>query len=375
MPFDNPGIHGVKFNLPYNQTSGVMVKALTFFSTFMLIFLPARPYAEEITVVAVGDVYLGSRAAPFIERYGVDHPFGPTMDILSEGDVAIANLESPLTESEEIFMEKEYILKAEPGVAEGIKNASIDIVTLANNHIMDYGSSGLKDTGGVLDRYGILHTGAGEDLKEARRPALFEVKGVKIAVLAYSNTLPKEFYAKRGSPGTAPGFSKYVREDVRAARTQADIVIVSFHWGGERLKSPKDYQVRLAHLAVESGAQLVIGHHPHVIQGVEMYKGGLIFYSLGNFVFGFYSSPDTEGMIASVVFEGGEEGYRVKSARLIPLDVDNRMVKFRTTPLEGQRAAEKLKEIEKRSEPFHPVFYEDDGPVPGAILFGAIPEP
>jgi poly-gamma-glutamate synthesis protein (capsule biosynthesis protein) len=163
---------------------------------------------------------------------------------LNEGDVVIANLESPLTESDKILIEKEYILRADPKVAKGIKNASIDVVTLANNHIMDFGGSGLKDTGKALDRYGILHTGAGDNLKEARRPAFIEVKGVKIAVLAYSNTFPKEFYAKNGSPGTAPGFAKYVRKDVRSARAHADIVIVSFHWGEERLKSPKDYQVR-----------------------------------------------------------------------------------------------------------------------------------
>jgi poly-gamma-glutamate synthesis protein (capsule biosynthesis protein) len=341
------------------------VKVLSFslsLALFFQLFLPGAISAEEITVVAVGDMYPGGRAAPFIEEYGEDYPFGPTRDILNEGDVVIANLESPLTESDDIFIEKEYILKADPKVAKGIKNASIDVVTIANNHIMDFGGSGLKDTGEALDRHGILHTGAGENLKEARRPALLEVKGVKIAVLAYSNTYPKEFYAKNSSPGTAPGFAKYVRKDVRSARANADIVIVSFHWGEERLKSPKDYQVRLAHLAIESGAQLV-------------YKGGLIFYSLGNFVFGFYSPQDTEGMIASVVFEGREDGHRVKSARLIPLDVDNTRVKFKTTPLNGERAAEKLEEIEKRSEPFPSVFQKEDDPGAGSIVIVVLPAP
>jgi poly-gamma-glutamate synthesis protein (capsule biosynthesis protein) len=354
------------------------VKVLSFslsLALFFQLFLPGAISAEEITVVAVGDMYPGGRAAPFIEEYGEDYPFGPTRDILNEGDVVIANLESPLTESDDIFIEKEYILKADPKVAKGIKNASIDVVTIANNHIMDFGGSGLKDTGEALDRHGILHTGAGENLKEARRPALLEVKGVKIAVLAYSNTYPKEFYAKNCSPGTAPGFAKYVRKDVRSARANADIVIVSFHWGEERLKSPKDYQVRLSHIAIESGAQLVTGHHPHVIQGVEVYKGGLIFYSLGNFVFGFYSPQDTEGMIASVVFEGREDGHRVKSARIIPLDVDNTRVKFKTTPLSGERAAEKVKEIEKRSEPFHSVFHKEDDPGAVSIVIVALPAP
>jgi poly-gamma-glutamate synthesis protein (capsule biosynthesis protein) len=373
VPFDNTEVHGVELIIP-----GVSVKALSFFLTlviFFLFFLPGKLFADEITVVALGDMYPGGRAVPFIEKYGCDYLFGPTKDILKDGDIVIANLESPLTERKDIFMEKEYILKADPKTAEGMKNASIDVVTLANNHIMDFGISGLKDTKEALDGHGILYTGAGDDLREARRPVLFEVKGVKIAVLAYSNTYPKEFNAKIGSPGTAPGFAKHVRKDVRGARTRADIIIVSFHWGEERLKSPKDYQVRLAHIAIESGAQLVIGHHPHVIQGIEVYKGGLIFYSLGNFVFGFYSPPDTEGMIAKVVFEEREDGYRPKSARVIPLDVDNKRVKFQATPLEGEMAAEKLKDIEQRSEPFYSVFHEKDGPGTGDIVIGALSAP
>jgi poly-gamma-glutamate synthesis protein (capsule biosynthesis protein) len=348
------------------------VKALKVFSQiiifpFFLLISPFSPQGEtsagEITVVAVGDTYPGGRAAPFIKKYGYGYLFEPTREILKGADLVIANLEAPLTQSEDILMDKKYILKADPKAAEGIKDASIDVVTLANNHIMDYGEAGLRDTKQALDRYGVLYTGAGENVKEARKPAIYEADGVKIAVLAYSNTFPKVFYAKKGSPGTAPGYAKYVRRDVRAARSAADIVIVSFHWSADRLKIPKDYQVSLAHLAIESGAQLVVGHHPHVIQGVEVYKGGLIFYSLGNFIFGFYSSPDTEGVIAEVEFETGTDGFKASSARIIPLDVDNTKVKFQTTPLEGQRAEEKLEEIVERSEPFKPVFYDEPPPV------------
>jgi poly-gamma-glutamate synthesis protein (capsule biosynthesis protein) len=337
-------------------------------SVFFILVPAVTLHAADVTVVAVGDVYLGSRAVPFIERNGVDYPFDATREILGEGDLVIGNLESPLTDYHDRFMEKKFILKASPGSAEGIRNAPIDVVTLANNHIMDYGGRGLKDTTSVLDRYGILHTGAGENLAEARSPALYEVQGVKIAVLAYSKTFPTEFYAKRGSSGTAPGYARFVSKDVMAARARADIVIVAFHWGGERLITPKHYQVELAHLAVESGAQLVIGHHPHVVQGIEEYKGGLIFYSLGNFVFGFYSSPNTEGVVAKVVFEETGDGHRVKSAGVIPLDVDNRKVRFNPAPLEGERAARMLKEIERRSELFYSRFRREGSPAHGLVL-------
>ncbi|MEE9614399.1 MAG: CapA family protein [Thermodesulfobacteriota bacterium] len=306
-----------------------------FLLSLVFTLVPALVPAEEITVIAAGDVYLGGRAAPFIERNGPSYPFAFTADIFGEGDMVIVNLESPLTEREKAFMEKEYVFKAGAGAAEALKAGGVDVATLANNHIMDYGAAGLGDTMARLDGLGIAHGGAGRTLEEARRPAVVEIKGVKVAVLAYSNTLPEEFYAGKRSPGTAYGRPEHVRADVRKAAGEADIVIVSFHWSEEGLKEPKDYQRELAHTAIDSGARLVLGHHPHVVQGAEFYNDGLILYSLGNFVFGSYSLKGPEGIIARVVFT--EDGS-VKSAGVIPIDVDNWEVDFRPAPLGGEVA-------------------------------------
>ncbi len=315
----------------------------------MVIFLCVRSVvAEEVTITLVGDIYLGGRVVPFIERYSPEYPFRHIKDVLKGSDVVIGNLESPLTTSEDVFMEKRFIFKAPPVVARWMKEVGFDILTLANNHIMDFGPGGLTDTLTVLKKVGILHTGAGMNIEEARRPVFVRVGGIRIGVLAYSNTLPKEFYAGRDSPGTAPGYYGYVRRDVRRLRKEADVVVVAFHWGEEGSFFPKDYQRELAHLAIESGAHLVVGHHPHVIQGIEFSGDGIVFYSLGNLVFGSYS-PSAEGMIAEVTFRRDGRRCAIKSVRIIPLNVDNRTVLFSPTIPDGRWMEEFASHISTRS--------------------------
>jgi poly-gamma-glutamate synthesis protein (capsule biosynthesis protein) len=299
----------------------------------MVALFPAASSARDISLLLTGDVFLGGKAEALIDSRGIGYPFSGTRDILSSADVVIANLESPFTmlrEPEDAFMEKTYLLSTRPGLVDVLLDASIDVVTLANNHMMDFGVEGLRDTLAVLKRAGIRHAGAGEDRRAAREAAVFTVgegdSAVRVAVLAYSKTFPMEFYAKRRRGGTAEGKRRYIRDDVKRAAKDADIVIVSFHWGGDRLKVPRAYQLELAHLAIDSGAKIVVGHHPHVLQPMESYKDGLIFYSLGNFVFGTYSEAEVEGALAKVVFtdKDSEDGsFTVKSSELILLDVNN----------------------------------------------------
>jgi poly-gamma-glutamate capsule biosynthesis protein CapA/YwtB (metallophosphatase superfamily) len=173
----------------------------------------------------------------------------------------------------------------------------VDVVSLANNHMVDYGPEGLFDTVSTLDTHGIVHFGAGRTLTEARAPATVEKKGVTIAFLGYfflgdRNIEPAQVIATEGQPGVAGHFSDLkaleamVESDIREAKKKADHVIPFFHWGRETHGQPEPYQVELAHFAIDSGASAVLGSHPHVLQGLEVYKGAPIAYSLGNFVFG-----------------------------------------------------------------------------------------
>lgn len=319
---------------------------------FLLALLPAAPsWAQAggpVTLAAVGDVLLGGSAAGVLAQRGFDHSFAATREHLQAADLAVGNLEAPLTVSEEEWLDKTFRFKVPPASSAALRRAGFDVLTLANNHLGDFGPSGVLETLATLDREGIARAGAGANLAEARRPAVLEVRGEKIAFLAYSNTFPTEFYAGPGRPGTAPGYARYVRTDVRAARRIADYVVVSFHWGGERETVPKDYQRELAHLAIDSGAQVVLGHHPHVLQGVEAYRGGIIFYSLGNFAFGSFSRTAHTSALARIILRDG----KVAAAEVLPLDVLNARVLFCPCPLEGAAAEEAVDDLALLTRPF-----------------------
>ncbi|HHD10904.1 MAG TPA: CapA family protein [Deltaproteobacteria bacterium] len=298
----------------------------------LLLLWASYVQAAQLRVVAGGDVYLGSWVEDVVKKRGADYPLSRLTNILGKADIVFVNLEAPFTTAQTPFMEKEYNFRVSPELVEVLKEGSIDVVTLANNHIMDYGIKGLEDTIRVLRVNGIGHVGAGRTMEEARRPWIVEKKGIKVAFLAYSNTFPKEFYADHDKGGTARGLVKFVRKDVRDARTMADFVVVSFHWGDEGMKGPKPYQQLLAHVAIENGASVVVGHHPHVLQPIELYKDGIIAYSLGNLVFASYSRMKVEGTLLEVVFKKEKDKRCIESFRLIPIDVDNKRVNFRPVP-------------------------------------------
>jgi poly-gamma-glutamate capsule biosynthesis protein CapA/YwtB (metallophosphatase superfamily) len=213
---------------------------------------------------------------------------------------------------------------------------------------MDYGPDGLTDTLNSLDRNGIGHAGAGAGIKDARRPACAEVKGSMICLLAYSLTHPEEFYADEEKAGTAFGHLKFLEQDIPAARKKSDILIVSFHWGTELKDTPNDYQMELGRRAVELGASVVAGHHPHIPQGVETRNGGVIFYSLGNFIFGSYSKYSLRNMIARVRFAG----KAVSRIELVPIYTFNEEVVFRPRIMRGGEAKSFCEGIAGLSAPF-----------------------
>ena len=294
---------------------------------------PSPPAVEPtITLAAVGDVMLGHTVAEAIGRYGADYPFQQVAAALREADIAFANLEVPITAGG-APAQKDYVFAAPPQAVDGLAGAGLDIVSLANNHVLDYGVVGLEDTLAALDRAGIAATGAGEDEAAARRPAILSVEGLRLAFLAYvqvpndsvSGFGEDELAAGPTRPGVAWARREAVVADVEEAARQADLVVVSLHAGPEYQEEPSALQRELAHAAVDAGADLVLGHHPHVLQGIERYKGALIAYSLGNFVFDFdetdYAHPDlpsAQSLILKVTL--GREG--VGEFELLPVRID-----------------------------------------------------
>lgn len=309
-----------------------------------LLFLvtPAVVSAEPIIITAVGDIMLAGSGEKIYRRYGYDYPFAATRDILRQGDIVIGNLESPLTASGIEFTDKKFRFKADPRAALALKNAGFTHLSLANNHILDFGAAGLKETLAALDANSIIYAGAGQNLAAARKAGIISVKGVKVAFLSYSLTYPEEFFAGAEKVGTAPGYAPLFVADIAKAKETADCVIVSFHWGGEGLDKPKPYQLAVAHQAVDAGADIIIGHHPHTLQGVEYYGNGVIFYSLGNFAFGSYSKSSAFSMIARIRFDAG-----IREVAIIPLSVRNSQVQFQPKPLSGAAADEAAIKIDR----------------------------
>jgi poly-gamma-glutamate capsule biosynthesis protein CapA/YwtB (metallophosphatase superfamily) len=304
---------------------------------------------DTVTFAAVGDIMLGHRAETWLLEKGPAYHFVDVLPELQRADVVIGNLESPISTRGTAVPDKKFTLRAVPATIDALRAAGIGVVSLANNHILDFGPLALQDTLHALDEGGILYSGAGMDLADARSPAFLKVRGRTVAFLSYSLTFPIEFYASASRPGTAPGYKEYVRKDIEAVRPHADLVVVSFHWGAELMTAAKDYQVELAHRAIGWGADLVLGHHPHVVQELELYRGKLIAYSLGNFVFGSESDKTNWSIILLCTFKG-KNLVRVDA---VPLDVNNYRVAYRPRVLKGARAKAVLDEINDRSERFH----------------------
>ena len=282
-----------------------------------------------------------------MQEQGYDHAFDKMRPWLQKADIAFGNLEGPLTDDGVAEVNKKYLFRSPPDkVAPALARAGFNVVSLANNHSLDYGFQGLDETRAALKKAGIQPVGAGRDLVQARAPVFMKTNGATVAFLAYSLVFPKEFWAGPEKPGTAFGHERYVRADVAAARRQADLVVVSFHWGQEGKTELRAYQTLLAHAAIDSGASIVLGHHPHVLQGIERYKGGVIIYSLGNFAFGSYSNTATRSVIALF----GIRNRQLHDLRLVPIDVNNVEVVFQPRPLVGLDASEVVEQLERLSQ-------------------------
>lgn len=303
---------------------------------------PATAQTEPLRVIAVGDIMLDGTARPVFAQHGYDYAFAAVKHLFTGASAVFGNLEGPLTDRGTAEQDKTYVFRSPPApVSRALHTAGFTVVSLANNHTLDYGAEGLAQTQEALEAAGIAYTGAGRNLAEARRPVIVHAAGKTLAFLAYSVTLPEHFYAGPGKPGTAFGHEAHVRADVRAARQQADIVLVSFHWGQEGKTVLRDYQVQLGRAAIDAGAAAVLGHHPHILQGIERYRDGIILYSLGNFTFGSYSKQAQVSAIAELVFDG----HRVSALRMHPINVNNFQVEFQPKPLTGAAADRVVNEL------------------------------
>jgi len=259
--------------------------------------------SKEILLYAVGDV------APF--REDPASIFKDVTRTLNRADIAFCQLEINISERGTRLPQARHTTRANPKTARAIKEAGIRVVSFAGNHCMDWGQEAFFDTIDALKREGISVIGVGKNIEEARKPVILESKGSRVAFLAYNTILPMGYWAEANRPGCAPmrAWTLYEQiehdqpgtpcrihtfphkedleamgEDIKKAKTQADIVILSMHWGIHFIPAVlATYQRDMAHVAIDSGADLILGHHAHILKGIEVYKGRAIFYSLCNF--------------------------------------------------------------------------------------------
>lgn len=242
-------------------------------------------------------------------------------EYLRSANLLLANLENPVLENA-VHHPDGPTFNGDLRLLPLLKKASVDGVTLANNHILDAGTRGLEETLRHLERAGIRHTGAGPNLKAARKPMLFDLSGIRVGVLSYQGVPYYEWaWASETTPGTAPLNEDVMGEDVRRLRLEVDVVVVMPHWGFEYTATPEPQQVRFARKAVESGADLIIGSHAHWPKGIEIYQGTPIFYGTGNFLFDQPWSEETStGILAEFILYGN----RIVQARPVPFIILDR---------------------------------------------------
>ena len=257
--------------------------------------------SEEATMVFVGDIMLSRGVGKIMaEQNNWLYPFEHVREYLQKADLVFGNLEGPIS-GRGRNQGSIYSFNMDPYVVQGLIDANIDVLSVANNHIFDYGPLAFIDTLAVLRLSGIDTVGGGVNFEEAHRPLVRDMKGTKVAFLAYTNLLPRSLGEKNSVPATSYLDEEIMKHDIEAAKTLVDIVMVSFHWGDEYSTKHNDWQERIAHEAINTGASLVVGHHPHVVQEVEEYHGGYIAYSLGNFIFDQNFSEDTsKGLVLEV---------------------------------------------------------------------------
>lgn len=275
---------------------------------------PAEQGPPRAVLVFGGDVMLSGDLAGLVRRNGPDWPFRHLADAVRGSDGLVVNLETPLTTgtlptplktAEELSRKQEFIFAAPPSSAAALQRAGVVAVTLGNNHALDHGAGGLRNTLTALADAGIAAGGAGPDAATARRPIRIRTsRGLVVALLSYcaANTLPRPARFEAGDgPGLAllwpegAGLSAASRallqDGVREAQTSADVVLVALHAGSEGSTTPTDFQRAVARVAIDAGADGFLGHHPHCVQPIEWYRGRPVLYSLGNLVFSGYDAP------------------------------------------------------------------------------------
>lgn len=287
---------------------------------------PTKEPFKDIVLLFAGDIYMSDYVTRAYDKSGINGILSNELqEELIGADIAMVNQEFAFSTRGTKAPNKQFTFRVDPKYVSAFTDMGIDIVTLANNHSMDFGVDALMDSFTTLDNEEILYSGAGNNLLEARDIKYIEMQNKTFAYLSASRVIPETGWnAGSNKPGMLTTYdSTNLVEDIKEARQTSDFVVVYVHWGIERATKPEEYQRSLAKAYIDAGADIVIGSHPHVLQGIEYYNGKPIVYSLGNFIF--YNSIAQTAVLKVTVNEQNE----VK-LNLLPVKAENAKSSFIT---------------------------------------------
>ena len=296
---------------------------------FSVLFMTNNAFdmSDSFTIRLMGDVMIGRAVNRKIIELGYDYPWGNVLPYLQKPGINIINLEVALTSSEK-KVAKVYNFKSDPEHVKTLIHAHIHLANIANNHILDFSEDGLLETIRVLDNAGILHSGAGKNIKEARKPAILDFNGVKVGLLGCtdnesgwkSNRRPGINYIKIGELNE-------LEKDIKALRSKVDILILSAHFGPNMVERPDKGIIEFNHRLIDLGVDIIHGHSAHIFQGIELFQNKVILHDTGDFIDDYYPDPELRND-RSILFEVTINDKKVVGLKLLPVLIANKQVNF-----------------------------------------------
>ncbi|KXG75916.1 Capsule biosynthesis protein CapA [Thermotalea metallivorans] len=319
---------------------------------------------QRVRISLVGDILMDGSVGRYIEKNGVDYPWEKVKEVFSYSDLVLGNLETSVGGGGQADANKQYTFQSKPATLKGLVNAGIGGISIANNHVLDYGQEGFMETLYHLERSGIKYAGGGRNMEEALQPAIWEIKGMRIGFLAFSRVIyDVSWYAGAKKPGILSAYDHYAKEVcdiISKTREKVDFLIVSVHWGKELAQYPEENEIKLGRMMIDSGADVIMGHHPHVLQGVEFYNNKPILYSLGNFVFSSSSQLSRTSMIFNL--EINPEG--IIKAYVVPVRIHH----CQPVPVKDKEAEEVIHLLNTLSKQWDTKFLKN-GDIVGKIEY------
>lgn len=277
-----------------------------------------------------GDVMLGRLVNEKIKQTSFTYPWGNVLSLLQKMDLTLINLETSITQHN-IPVPKVFNFKTDPSTIKTLLAANIDVVSLANNHILDFGNEGLFDTLEILKKADIAYVGAGKNLQEAQEAAIITKNNITLGIIGFTDNEPG-WIATKNKPGInyiKVGDIETVKKQVDAIRNKVDCVVATIHWGPNMRERPNKEFITFAHQMIDAGIDIIHGHSAHIFQGIEIYKNKLIMYDTGDFVDDYMVDPQLRNDI-SFLFQVTLEKNNLKTVTLTPVAINNMQVNLAT---------------------------------------------